>query len=551
MNLRWALLLIAATAVLVWSPSLLVAAPGDSFSYTLNWSRQFTQQFLAGNLYPRWTASSFGGLGAPTFYFYPPLPFWVTAAISGPTAALLTATQQLKLAELVFLALSGLTMFAWLRTRAGVVMSLVGAVLFMVAPYHMDDHYIRGAFAEFAAFVFLPIVGLGLAWIAKEQRLGVVTLAFGWACLVLCHLPTALLAAVLLVAPYGGFLAWEARGRRVAVATWMALGMGAGACLAAIYLIPSLTLQGAISSEYWWSAQFQVGGRLFANPAAWKRPLEPYFGFFSLGEAVVACVIGWRARRYPDREVMFWAAAVAGLFLVMAGLVPGFWSLPFMAKVQFPWRAMALQDFAFVTLFAWAEPVGRTPMISIVFAALISSNAIAVAHDLASGPPVSRQPGYGVTSFPTDADAPEYLPEGMLKMTPDGPAPAVAYAPLVAGDLVTGPVTRAAGNPVTGAVRMEMAGRAGQVVVRRFYFPAWVVRCDGVATPTFAVSGARLLGFRAPAAARVCEAAIGVTPAEKLGAVLALLGLGLLGGYAAWLVGGRRTGAKATGSASA
>jgi hypothetical protein len=379
-------------------------------------------------------------------------------------------------------------------------------------------------------------------------------LAAGWAGVLFCHLPTALLTGVLLIAPYGAFLLWQARGRRVVVAGAMALALAIGTGLAALYVIPAMSLQGAISAEYWWGSRFQVAGRLLVNPAAWRQPLEPFFGFISLTEAALAAVIGWRAWRRREVLLLFWAVAVVLIFLIIAGLAPGFWSLPLMAKVQFPWRAMALQDFAFVTLFAWSGPSERTPIVCIVIGALICGNGVAVARDLASGPVAAAKarPGYGVTSFPTDTDAPEYLPEGMLKMASDGPAPAVAYGPLVARAMVTGPVTRAADDPVTGAVHMEMGGQAGQVVVRRFYFPAWVVRCDGVAAPTFAVGDARLLGFRAPGGSRVCDAAIGPTPAEDLGAAMAWLGLGLLGGYAAWLalaVWGRRPAAWAGASA--
>jgi hypothetical protein len=311
-----------------------------------------------------------------------------------------------------------------------------------------------------------------------------------------------------------------------------------GTGLAAIYVIPSLTLQDAISAEYWWSAQFQVGGRLFANPAAWRLPLEPFFGFVSLGEAAIAVALGWRARRLDDRQPLFWAGMVVALFLIMAGLVPGFWSLPLLAKVQFPWRAMALQDFAFVTLFATSGPKARTPLISIVVGALICGNLVAVARDLAAGssPATAERPGYGVASFPTDTDAPEYLPKGMLKMTADGPAPAVPYRPLVGGPLTTGPVAGAASDPVSGAVRMTMApGAAGMVVTRRFYFPAWSVRCDGQAVRGFATTPGKLLGFQAPPGSRVCEAAIGETAPEKLGALIGWASLILLAGYGLWL----------------
>ena len=81
------LAVIAAAAVLVWAPTLVIAAPGDLFSYDLNWAAQFGALVRAGDPYPRWLPGSFGGLGSPTFYFYPPLSFWVAALVGGAAAA--------------------------------------------------------------------------------------------------------------------------------------------------------------------------------------------------------------------------------------------------------------------------------------------------------------------------------------------------------------------------------------------------------------------------------------------------------------------------------
>jgi len=88
---------------------------------------------------------------------------------------------------------------------------------------------------------------------------------------------------------------------------------------------------------------------------------------------------------------------------------------------------------------------------------------------------------------------------------------------------------------VSGAVRLQLTpGASGPVVLRRFYFPAWDVRCDGVATPTFPVGRGRLLGFTSPPNGRGCEAQVSATPPEQLGVMLAGASLALLAGYAVW-----------------
>jgi hypothetical protein len=535
MKTPWALACIALAALAIWAPTLAIAQPGDSFSYDVNWSAQFTQQFLAGGGYPRWLAGSFDGLGAPVFYFYPPMPFWSAAIIGGAGHGWLSPGDALKAAELFFLALSGFTMFAWLKLRAGDMAALLGALLFMIAPYHLDDHYVRGAFAEFAAIAFLPLIAFGLAKTGAGARLGPLWLALGWACEILCHLPMALLAGVLLIAPYGGFLLYQARGRRLGVALRMAMALAAGIGLASIYILPSSTLQDWISSEYWWSGKFEVWDRLFANPASWSKPLEPFLGFLSLAEAALAGWIGWRAFGAGERAQLIWAGATIVLFLIMAGLVPGFWSLPLMAKVQFPWRAMALQDFCFVTLIASVSKPVRTPLTYIVLGSLIAGNLFAVGRDVLAGPPAAvARAGYGVHSFPTDADAPEYLPKGMLRMTSDGPAPAIGFDQLGRLPLASDPSAAASADPVTGAVTLRLpAGQHGPITLRRFYFPSWSVACDG--QPVAAAPGfAKLVTFTPPPGARACQARIAPTAGERLGGYLAIVSALVLAVYALW-----------------
>jgi hypothetical protein len=526
------LAVIAVAAALVWAPTLVIAAPGDSFSYDLNWAGQFGGLLRAGNPYPRWLPGSFGGLGSPTFYFYPPLSFWV-AGLIGAAGAGLGAVLQVKLATLALIAASGWAMFAWLRALTTPARALIGALAFLVAPYHLDDHYLRGAFAELAAFAAIPVMALGMDQTARAVRLGPLLLAAGWAALIFAHLPIATLTAALLAPTLGGFLFWRSK-RRLAFAVRAGAALAVGTALTAIYLVPALQLQGAISADYWWSAKFQAADRLLTNPAAWSLPLEPFFGAISFAEAALAAWIGWLAWRAGDLRLAFWAGLTILVFAAVVGLLPGFWSLPPMAKAQFPWRAMTLQDFAFVTMIALA-PRSAFPIAPAVFVALVLGNAAALVRDLAAGPAAARSlAGYGARTFPTDADAPEYLPRGMLRMGPDGPAPALPLAQLLAAPLAAGADARAA--DLAGGVELAPRPGAGAIVLRRFYFPAWQVACDGRPIAAAPFGPGRLVSFVPPPAARRCRAWVGGTAPEAVGGAIAGAGLAAFGLYAAWLM---------------
>lgn len=66
---------------------------------------------------------------------------------------------------------SGITMFWFAKTftkseKTGIIV----AGLYMLAPYHLTDLYLRVAVAEFTAFVFIPLVFLGLYHLCYGEK---------------------------------------------------------------------------------------------------------------------------------------------------------------------------------------------------------------------------------------------------------------------------------------------------------------------------------------------------------------------------------------------
>src|SRR6476620_7857586 len=97
-------LTLALAALLLLAPSLIAGTLlSDNAAWNLNWADQFARQVQGGILYPRWLADSFRGLGAPTFYFYPPLPFWIDALVSIVTLDALSVAHRLAVSAAVIL----------------------------------------------------------------------------------------------------------------------------------------------------------------------------------------------------------------------------------------------------------------------------------------------------------------------------------------------------------------------------------------------------------------------------------------------------------------
>jgi len=384
--------LFAVLAVLFVVPAL-VAPPmtHDSFWIDVSWSQQFTALLRTGNLYPRWLPWSYGGLGSPAFYYYAPLSFH----LAGLFGLLGLSTYPALLAAFGTAWFgSGATMYGWLkgRTRA----PLIGALLYMVLPYHVMDFYARGALAEFCAFAVAPLVASGLRDAVERGRS--VRFGLAYAALIMTHLPTAVIVSVLLVAPYALWSARADKRRLIPVARGVALGLGG----AAIYLIPALTLQSHSSVGALWDAKF-------LNPANWSL-LHPELWVsksYVLLFAGLAAAISVASILLSIRQWSFWSAWTIAICLIVAGLLPGFWSLPVIKAVQFPWRALLLAEFGLATLAAsWrGSPVLLTaaPLPLLLFSVVMAT-------------PANPMHGEPMRPLPTGdvQDVIEYLPPGAV-----------------------------------------------------------------------------------------------------------------------------------------
>lgn len=386
------LALFAVLATLFLMPAAL-APPmtHDSFWIDVSWSQQFTALLRDGNLYPRWLPWSYGGLGSPAFYYYAPLSFHV-AALFG---LLRFSTYGALLATFcVGWFASGVTMHSWLKGRAR--SPIAGALLYMVLPYHVMDFYGRGALAEFCAFAVAPLVALGVRHAAERGRGAPLGLAF--ATLIMTHLPTAVIVSVLLIAPYAIWLARTNPQRLFPIAR----GVAGGLAGAAIYLIPALTLQGYSSVGALWDVKFlQPVSWSLLHPALWVSKSYVFlFAGVALYTAVASIILGGRHGGY-------WTWCTIGVALIVAGLVPGFWSLPVIKAVQFPWRALLLAEFGLATVAAsWRG----SPLIAtlVLLPLLMLSLLMASPANPMHGEPMRPLP------LPGLQDVIEYLPPGAV-----------------------------------------------------------------------------------------------------------------------------------------
>jgi hypothetical protein len=470
--------LVLAAAVLAIPAAVGPVRLNDSFWIDLVWLDQFARELANGTIYPRWLPLSHGGLGSPVFYYYPPLAFYLASLF---VFAGLSDFLALVATFFVVNLLSGVGVYLWLRGQAR--KPIIGALMFMVAPYHLFNFYQRGAIAEVVATAILPFVLLGLRGISEGRSRSFAWTALAYAALIMSHLPLALLASVFLFAPYALMKSRLAPQPLAKIGASMALGIAA----AAIYLLPAFALDPYRSSADLWSLSYlQPSSWSLWSSIAWAD--KTYTAVLLVNAALIVPIVSLLARyRSP------WAWWALGCAVLAAGAVPLLWSLPLLSSVQFPFRLLPVAELAFVTAAA-LPPSRKVPWLPmwVAFLAMAGFIIAATPESANFGDRVMRE---------FHPDVPENLPPGK----------------------------RPYSWPSKWALQVAAAHRQpqfdGKITVEpTFYFPAWQVRCAGLAVPTFPTADQQLLAYQG----RDCSRSIVWTAAERAGSVISLFALLLL-----------------------
>jgi hypothetical protein len=190
---------------------------GMDSRFHLLWIQQFSDLIFDGIFFPRWTPEGFFGMGSPTFYFYPPLTYYVAAVIR----VAIGITTPIAVFQIInFLGTVGSFFTARLLLRElgsrGKQLTIASA-LYAVAPIRIVEIYHRGALPTHVCYVLIPLVIMGLiqifrgccdgAW--KRILLTGVSSAF----LGLTNVPFAVVSIFCIVA--AGIVSWKLFDRRI------------------------------------------------------------------------------------------------------------------------------------------------------------------------------------------------------------------------------------------------------------------------------------------------------------------------------------------------
>lgn len=328
----------------------------------------FLAQLLAegGPLHAPWLPQVARGYGWPFFTYYSPLGYYAALPFIALFGA--SSTQATTLSFLAALIASAWTMVALalelardLAPRRRHAWAAAAAVLFVAAPFHIMDIFIRKGLASAWAWAALAGVLYGVERTRRDPLRGLALTSLMSALLILSHNITAFYGA-LFIAAYALLTT-----RSLRTLSWLILGALGGLLLSAWFWVPVAALKSLVhagSVNEMWGHPLTLKKHAVDVLFLLRETYNPY-GAPHLGLVIVAGVLpaafATLSRRLGPLSRRRAAAALI-LFLAAAfAITPHMpWSLlpSAFGYVQFPWRLLT-----FTTLFGVMALLSAAPWI--------------------------------------------------------------------------------------------------------------------------------------------------------------------------------------------
>jgi hypothetical protein len=305
--------------------------------------------------------------------------------------------------------------------------------------------------------------------------------------------------------------------------------MVVGIALTGVYLLPALALQDFTSMYWMWLGGLSFSANFLLTSADPNiKPIQVALAGATFG--VLLPIVAATGPEGRSRQVVLLLAAVAAVWLMMLPASYLLWKvLPFLPKVQFPWRFGILLDMALAALAGVAagqlRSFGRraallavTGLIAIAAANLHLVYAGHFFQEAFAAPTTVR----GIEEALSERrDSREYLPPWTSRAAPAGP-----QIQILAG---AADVRIEQWRSREIDLRVE-ARRPAELLVRQYYVPLWrAVLEDGSALDVGPDAAHGLVKVAVPSGTHRVSLRLVAAPAERWGVAASLAGLAGLG----------------------
>ena len=307
-----------------------------------------------GDLHPAWIGETNLGYGDAGVRFYPPLAYYIVAFFRHLASSWNTA---IALAIWFWFFVGGVGVYSLAREWYSEKASLAAALVFMVMPYHVNQVYNAGLFAEFAGLAILPFCFLFVGRvIAKGGLVNIAGLSISYALLLLSHLPLAMIGSAGLLL-YALFPLGRERWNVNAIAR----------------LFASIAIAAAASSFYWIRLVSELAFVKHTLPAFTDRTYDFRLNFLAsvlyipsekyaetslwftdllfaitLAMIVPSLLICFRPGSGCDRRKLLPVVSLIVLAVLLGTPIttPLWENVGPLQKIQFPWRLLGLLSLA-------------------------------------------------------------------------------------------------------------------------------------------------------------------------------------------------------------
>ncbi|MEM7536190.1 MAG: 6-pyruvoyl-tetrahydropterin synthase-related protein [Chloroflexota bacterium] len=512
-----------------------------------------------GVLYPRWFPDFAFGYGYPVFNYYAPGFYYPPAMLNLLGFDLLLAVRITLAASF---AISALWMFRLARLYVSWWAAIAAVLCFQFFPYRLYDFFIRGAFPEFMAFMWLPMIAyytiLATTNSMPHNRVYMGKASLAWAGLILTHNLTALMASLVLGLTLLLVVLSQVRNMKandyiigVGINT-----MGIGLLLSEWYALP------AMLESHWVEVGHGAVARGYTNHFAYVTDLVDFSMYYIYPSAahrtvplpfytvVLVCVALWMLMFVPSKErrlpmLIVLLITISAVWLT-SWYSQGVWDIipVILGKLQFPWRWYTIASLGFALLVAFGVeslskfqvlPKHSLPILSMLLSAYFVVYAIAGLTYPVADP---AEPDISVASmWAWDAEhgqvgatwTGEFLPIWVEEQRwAIGRPPSNASEPVSISEATTAPtITLLQKNLYQQSLTIDTPNPF-KLIFHQFYFPAWRVIVDDVAAETQPATHLGLLSVEIPPGSHTVTVSWSTTTTVWIGSLLTLTGCILL-----------------------
>lgn len=483
----------------------------------------------------RWVSDLGYGYGYPLFNYYGPLPYYVGGFLY---ALGLPAVEATKLIFLFGIILSGFTMYVLAGTWFGASAGLLAAILYMYAPYHAVEAYVRGAVGELWAFAFLPLTVWGFLRMSDtaERREALLIGGIGLAGVILSH---TILGYVTVGATFIIGLILGAVTRRVAdfgILVGIGLGISAFFWLPAVSEMRFTNVSGQIGLTADYRDHFVCISQLWNSPWGFGGSAKGCTDGMSykLGKlqifTAVAAILVWfvkrRSNQKYDRYMVFgMGVSILSIFFMLQASQALWEFAPNVRYIQYPWRLLTYAVLG-ISMIGGAVVVlirnrlQRLVLVGAVCIMVVSVNAKWFLGQFTINKPTGSYESQEELRYRVSKISDEYLPPDFVR--PQKPSES-SYEALPLSSQYS------ADTEVDTETYTKIALQSNvdtEVTLQRVYFPGWEYWVNGKKVlPNIQDSLPRIA---VPAGESVLEMHFFNTPVRSLANLISIITLGSL-----------------------